>query len=240
MSSILNTILIDDDADHLELLREHIKALDLPVNIIGEARNAASGLQLIRSAKPDVVFLDIEMPGGSGLDLMMALPDRNFEVILITAHPGHMHEALHQHAFDYLLKPVDPLQLTRAVNAAVSKIVKGTVPQAQVPGRLAVALREGIIFLDIPEIVRCEADNVYTTIVLVPGKKIVSSKPLKDFDERLHSHGFIRVHRSHLINPAHIVRYVRGEAATLEMRDGATVPVSPSFKEELHRALDLR
>ena len=237
---MLRTILIDDDPDHLVLLKDRITALGLDVQVIGEAMDGGHGLQLIRSKSPELVFLDIEMPGGSGLELLKTLQDRTFEVILITAHPGHTHEALHLHAFDYLMKPVDPLELTRAVNAATLKLqTHRTSKAADRTGRLAVAMRDGVRFIDIPEIVRCEADNVYTTIVLSSGNRLVSSRPIKEFNDRLDPHGFLRVHRSHLINPAHIDRYVRGEAATLEMRDGSTVPVSPAFKEDLHRALGL-
>lgn len=234
----LRTILIDDDADHLVLLKELLVALDLDIQLVGEASDAVSGLALIRSATPDLVLLDIEMPGGSGIDLLTALPERAFEVVLITAHPGFTHEALHQHAFDYLMKPVDPLALTRSVNAAAAKVAARQAPRTAQAGRLAVAMRDGVIFLDIPAIVRCEADNVYTTLVL-PDRKVVSSKPIKEFEERLQGHGFLRVHRSHLINVARIDRYVRGEPGTLEMSDRSAIPVSAAFKEDLHRALGL-
>ncbi len=234
----LRTILIDDDADHLALLKGLIAALDLPVQVVGEASDAGTGLELIRSKAPELVLLDIEMPGGSGIDLLMAMPDRTFEVVLVTAHPGYTHEALHQHAFDYLLKPVDRLALTRTVNAAAVRVATHRSPLGAQPGRLAVAMREGVIFIDIPSIVRCEADNVYTTIVLTD-RKVVSSKPIKDFEARLRPHGFIRVHRSHLVNTTRIDRYLRGEPGTLEMSDRSAIPVSATFKEELHRALGL-
>lgn len=229
----LRTVLVDDDADHRALLRDRLVQLGLPVEVVGEAGDAASGLALIRSSDPDLVLLDIEMPGGSGLDLMQALQERRCEVVLITAHPGHTHQALHLHAFDYLMKPVDALQLSRTVLAAAAKRAQA----APRPGRLAVALREGVVFLDIPAIVRCEADNVYTTLVL-PDRKVVSSRPLKQFEERLVPHGFLRVHRSHLVNPAHITRYVRGEPGTLVMADGAELTLSPTGREAVLRLME--
>ena len=95
----LRIVLVDDDADHRALLRDRLLQLGLPVEVVGEAGDAASGLALIRTSDPDLVLLDIEMPGGSGLDLMQALQERRCEVVLVTAHPGHTHEALHLHAF---------------------------------------------------------------------------------------------------------------------------------------------
>ena len=198
--------------------------------------------------KPDVVFLDIEMPGMNGFQLLENLQEFDFEVIFVTAYNEYMLNALHVSALDYLLKPVDSEELKNALERLRKKISLHENPllkkeqlellgdalrNQHPPKRLAVATQQGITFLKMNEIIKVEALSNYSTFYLIGKQKIMVSKTLKDFESILTMQNFFRVNRSCIVNTDYIVKYKNEDGGVLELQDGSEVAVGPHRKNEL-------
>ncbi len=217
---------------------------NFPEAEIVEADGVATGLKLIATEHPDLVFLDVEMNDGTGLDLLRKLEQRSFEVIFITAFAKYAIEALRLSAIDYLLKPVDPIELTEAVNKALEKIDKenlGTKLELleqnlkQLTGgsrKILLKDMESIHLIKLDDIMRCEADGNYTRFYIVNRPSIMVSKNLKEYEDLLGNH-FIRVHNSHLVNVNFITRIDKTDGGSIEMSDGINIPVSVRKREKL-------
>jgi two-component system LytT family response regulator len=187
-----------------------IDSFGFDVQCIPEGENVQSGIEAIQKHNPDIVFLDIQMPDGTGFDVIRSIEDKNFEVIFITAHEEFAIKAIKFSALDYLLKPVDTVELKAALERALesidaSKEVKQfDALQSNInPGekrRLVLKTQESVHVVDLDDIIRCEADRNYTSFFLVGGKKILVSKTLKEYENLLSNHNFLRVQQSHLIN----------------------------------------
>lgn len=233
---ILKTIIIDDQQHFIEMLADLCRSANLPINIMATANNANDGFIAIRNVSPDLVFLDIEMPGKSGLELIKDIHDINFEVIFTTSHDKYAVQAFKTTALDYLLKPIDVYELTKAVDKAIArrkeKMMHATIHDSG-NKKITVSTSDGVLFLEVNKLTRMEADNVYTTIYCNDGTKIVASKPLKDFEDRLVNSGFLRIHKSHLINVNYIKKFFKGDNSYLVMKDDSTVPVSKTGREVL-------
>ena len=194
----------------------------------------------------DLIFLDIEMPFKSGFDMLGAFGERSFQVIFVTAFDQYAIRAFRFSAVDYLLKPVQPTELREAVRRALEKAATtGTGQQMRVlmhnlgpdgsrHPRIALPTGDGVEFFGVDRIVRCEADSNYTHVHLQDARKMLLSRTLKDVDEMLSPHGFFRCHQSHLINPAHLSKFVRSEGGYLVMDDGANVPLAKSRRDAFH------
>jgi len=238
----LNAIIIDDQQHFIDMLSDLCRSANLQVNIVSTALNASEGFMAIRNLTPDLVFLDIEMPGKSGLEMINEIGERNFEVIFTTSHDKYAVEAFKTQALDYLLKPVDVFELTKAVERVIArrkeKLMHATVHDAG-NKKITVSTSDGVLFLEVNKLTRFEADNVYTTIYCNDGTKIVASKPLKDFEDRLTNSGFIRIHKSHVVNVNYIKKFYKGDNAYLVMTDDTTVPVSKTGRDILqnHKGL---
>jgi len=232
----LSAIIIDDQHDFIDLLSDVIKSTELPLTIVATANNANDGFLSIHKLHPDVVFLDVEMPGKSGLELAKELTDRNFDIIFTTSHDQYAVQAFKTDAVDYLLKPIDAVELTKAIDRVVNRRKEKTLHSKITTSenkKITVSTLDGVLFIEVNKLTRLEADNVYTTLHLEDASKIVASKSLKDFDERLINAGFIRVHKSHLINLAFIKKFYKGDNAYVVMKDESIVPVSRSGRELL-------
>ena len=190
----------------------------------------------IRKIKPDVVFLDIEMPGMNGFQLLEKMEEFDFEVIFVTAYDEYMLNALRISALDYLLKPVDTEELKNALTRLRKKIsmhenslhtkeqlelLGDTLKEQHAPKRLALATLQGIIFLKINEIIRVEALSNYSTFYLINKQKIMVSKTLKEFESVLTMQNFFRVNRSCIVNTDYIVKYKNEDGGMLELQDGS-------------------
>ncbi len=234
----LKVIIIDDQQYFIDMLTELCRSANLQLNIMSTALNANDGFLAIKNINPDLVFLDIEMPGKSGLEMIKEMGERSFDVIFTTSHDKYAVEAFKTEAVDYLLKPVDVFELTTAVERVISrrkeKIMQSTV---HTPGnkKITVSTSDGVLFLEVDKLVRLEADNVYTTIYCIDGSKIVASKPLKDFEDRLVNSGFLRIHKSHLVNVNFIKKFYKGDSAYIVMKDDGIVPVSKTGREILQQ-----
>jgi two-component system, LytTR family, response regulator len=247
----LNTVIIDDEANAREALRSMIQLVSTDVTIIGEAKNADLGIELINSSKPDLVFLDIQMPGKTGFDLLASFDEINFGVIFTTAYQEFAVKAFRFSAIDYLLKPIDPDELLDAIEKYKNqakivdnqqiKILKEHFenPSNQViqrksneNQRIALSASEGIHFVNLNDIIQCESMGSYTKFHLKSGQKIVVSKILKEYEEILDNFYFFRVHQSNIVNLEHIKRYVKGDGGQVWLSDNAEVEVSRRRKEE--------
>lgn len=249
---MIRAVLVDDEPQSCKSLAIKLKAVAEDVEIIGTYHNPVNAIAAIRKMKPDAVFLDIEMPGINGFQLLEKMEGFDFEVIFITAYSEYMLSALHVSALDYLLKPVDSEELRNALvrlrkrlalhQNPLSKreqlrLLGDTLKDQHTPKRLALATLQGIIFLKVAEIVHVEALSNYSTFYLVNKQKIVVSKTLKEFEPILTEQNFFRVSRSCIVNMDYIVKYKHEDGGILELQDGTEVAVGPYRKNELVKLL---
>jgi two-component system, LytTR family, response regulator len=248
--SKIGTIVIDDESNGRDILTALLEKFCPSLEMMGTADTAASGIRLIIERKPQLVFLDINMPGQTGFEMLQQFDAIDFEVIFVTAHDNYALKAFKFSAIDYILKPIDLEDLKTAVKKAEEKLAFKVKPKEryneffnnikniQNPfDKLGLATRDGLIFIKISDIIRCESDVNYTWFYLEKGEKILASKTLKDFEEMLDEYNFYRVHKSHLVNLAHLKRYIKGEGGSVIMSDNSEVEVSRRNKEGLMKRL---
>ena len=227
----MRVVIIDDEPAAVDVLCSLIERYGKNTRVVGSARTALEGIKLIQREKPDLVLLDIEMPHGSGFDLIEAFPERGFHLIFTTAHAEHAVHAAHTHPFDYLLKPVDPDDLHRALDQLHALRANGH------PKRIEIGSQKGKVFLDVDEIVRIEADGGYSTLHTTAGEKHVASKSIGHFEELLPKDRFFRCHHSHLICMPMVKGLDNRDGGMILMRDGGQVPLaSRRHAEFLERA----
>lgn len=241
---MIRAILIDDEADARQALKIALETHCPEVEILRCCQTPHLGLEAIEMLQPDLVFLDVQMPGMSGFDLLQQIRRIDFTVIFVTAFDHYAIKAIKFSALDYLLKPVDVDDLIHAVQ----KVKKQTSPVSHAypyqsaltnsqhnSGRidkLAVPTHDGIDFYLTDDIIYCQADGSYTTLFLKGKPKQVVCKKLIDFENLLAESGFCRVHHSSLINLKHIQKYVRGEGGCVILTDNYHVDISRRKKEE--------
>lgn len=246
MSNIANlkimfkALIIDDESKARNALKNLLAQYCQSVEVVGEADCVKAGIETIQKLNPDVVFLDVQMPDGTGFDLLEQIKDINFKIIFASAYDKFAIQAFKFSALDYLQKPVEPEKLTEACSklgdsdrfAEINKKLEVLLSNKNSFEKIALPTMDGIIFVKIKEILRCESDNNYTNIFLFGGDKIIVSKTLKEYDEMLTPFNFFRIHKSHLINLAFLSRYKKGEGGCVIMEDGAELEVSRRRKEE--------
>ncbi|MFY7943387.1 MAG: LytR/AlgR family response regulator transcription factor [Crocinitomicaceae bacterium] len=240
----MRALVVDNETEIRNSVVELIGAFCPDITEIGEAVSVETGIAKIQEFKPDVLFLDVELGDGTGMDLLSKLGPVNFPVIFITAHNKYAVDAFRFSAIDFLLKPIDPEELMRSVDRIKSQTNNHLSEQIQVLKDMIsnnlkidkkIVLRDSasIYFVKVADIIRCESDRSYTTFILNDGKKIVVSKGIKDYEEILEPNGFIRTHQSHLVNTSKIVRFDKIDGGALVMENGDQVPVSQRKKEEV-------
>jgi two-component system LytT family response regulator len=225
-----------------------IESFGLGIETFPIGESVETGLQAIETIHPDLVFLDIQMPDGTGFDLLKMIPQKNFEVIFITAHEEFAIKAIKFSALDYILKPIDSEDLKQAVLRAVNTIDHKREEsqfealqlnmQPTQKRRLVLKTQESVHVVDLDKIVRCEADRNYTSFFLTEGKKILVSKTLKDYETLLTGYNFLRVQQSHLINLDFVERYDKGNGGSVVMKDGSEVPLSPAKRDIFFKILE--
>jgi two-component system LytT family response regulator len=241
-------LIIDDENRTRDLISKMIQSFNLNLRVFSLGENVQTAIQAIEKVQPDIVFLDIQMPDGTGFDVLKSLKDKKFEVIFITAHEEYAITAIKFSALDYLLKPVDPEELRNATEKALKTIeIKEQESQFEalqnniLPNskkRLVLKTHESVFVVELEQIIRCEADKNYTTFFLTGGKKIVVSKTLKEYEILLSAYNFLRVQQSHLINLDFIERYDKANGGIVVMKDGAEVPLSHAKREQFFNLLD--
>lgn len=239
-----HTVIIDDDQLARRGLRRILEQNFQEIEILGEADSVASGLLLINKVEPDLIFLDIEMPDGTGFSLLEKLHDVDFKVVFTTSYSDYAITAFKYSAFDYIVKPV-LIENVRSIINRINEIpvlhekkrvevLKGNLNQGHRDDP-TIALPEinGFTIVKVKDIIRCEGERNYSRIFFNNGTSVLISRTLLDFDNLLVSHGFFRIHRSHLISLKNVNRYLKTDGGLVEMMDKTQLPVSPKFKDEL-------
>jgi two-component system, LytTR family, response regulator len=241
---MINCIIIDDEPGNVSILKKMLHQYCPDVHVTAEALSATDAIQVIRELRPQLVFLDIEMPGINAFDLLNALMPVTFEIIFVTAFADYGVKAFKYCALDYLLKPVDIDELIRAVQKAKTRIAEKNINQRlelfldQRPvgghtfSKIAVPTLDGLVFYPVEEIICCIAKGTYTQIELIEDKDMLVSSTLKEIEEALPASIFCRIHHSYLINMNHIKKYYKGKGGYIEMNNGRTMQVSARKREE--------
>ncbi len=237
----LKTIIVEDEQTSREILKNYIAKYCPTVEVVGEAENIDEALVLIRNNKLDLVFLDVEMPYGSGFDLLEKLGNTDFEVVFVTAYNQYAIDALNSHASYYLLKPISIDELIKAVDYVTEIRTKENqlqnsvlVPKINpVEEKITIPTQDGFEVLQLEDILYCKADDNYTEIFLSNNKKKLVSKTLKYFEDMLSPNGFARIHKSYLVNVAYIASYKKGKGGTVHLSNGKELSVSASKKAAL-------
>ena len=239
-----HTVIIDDDQLARRGLRRILEQNFPEIEILGEADSIASGLLLINGVEPDLVFLDIEMADGTGFSLLEKLQNVDFKVVFTTSYSDYAITAFKYSAFDYIVKPVLIENVRLTINRINEipvlhekkriEVLKRNLNQGQEDDP-TIALPEinGFTIVKVKDIVRCEGERNYSRIFFDNGTSVLVSRTLLDFDNLLVSHGFFRIHRSHLISLKNVNRYLKTDGGIVEMMDKTQLPVSPKFKDEL-------
>jgi len=239
---MLRAAIIDDEIKGSKLLAQKLSVFEDELQVVAIHNDPKLAVEAIPGLEIDVLFLDVEMPGMNGFQLLELLGTFNFEVIFTTAYDSYTLEALRLSAVDYLLKPVDVDDLKTAIirlhkrvnNKSVQKSAK-TDPV--IKNRLALPTSEGVYIIDKENIIRVEAMSNYSIFLLKDNKKIIVSKTLKEYESLLNDSIFMRVNRSAIVNLNCVVKYRKGDGGTLELTDGSEVEVSPQKKEMLLQKL---
>lgn len=241
----IKAIIVEDEIRSRETLRGLLERYCKNVEILAEADGYRSGLKAIEDHPPDVVFLDIQMPDGSGFKLLENLDNIDFEIIFTTAYDQFAIKAIKYSALDYLLKPIVPEELIGAVRKIeqsrnkgglkpnVNALLENIGSNTAEPHKIVLSTAEKIHVVEVEKIIRCESDNYYTRFFFTNGEKLLISKTLKENEELLVVHNFIRPHKSHLINIKYIKSFKRNDGGFIIMSDGSEVPVSRRKKEKI-------
>jgi two-component system LytT family response regulator len=246
----INAVLIDDELHNIENLRQLLKTQCPELMVTGTATHVDSALVLIRQQRPAIVFLDIQMPDKNGFELLKSFPEPKFEVIFVTAHDQYAIQAMRFSAIDYLLKPINALELKQATQRAIAKhqqksqnkelknlvsLLTNQSPKAE--QRIALNTLKETRFVKTGEIIRCQSSNNYTTFFLKE-EELVVSKPIYEYEEILKDYGFIRCHQSHLVNVRHIKSWKKEYGDFLLLYDGTELPVSRGKRDSVREVLN--
>lgn len=247
---MIKAVIIDDEQHCIDRLTMLLaKNCSDTVELLTGVQTVEEGLAAIKTYKPQLVFLDIEIGNKTGFDLLKQLPEINFEVIFTTAYDKYAVQAFKFSAIDYLLKPIDADELQAAI-----KRFNDRISQKDIAGKfdalfhnlkniqsaskkICVPVLSGLVFIQTDDIIRCESSVNYTTLFLKDKQKLLVAKTLKEFEEMLTGYNFYRVHNSHLINLAYIKMYNKGKGGTVTMTDGSEIEVSTRRKDDFLKQL---
>ena len=246
---MLKAIIVDDEPDCCETLSMLLERYCPEVAVTAVCSSGAAALLTIPEQKPQLVFLDIEMPHMNGFQLLEQLPAIDFELVFTTSYDQYAIKAIRFSALDYLLKPVDREELRQAVQKVVKRQQPPLPQQLEIllqklhqpaTSKIAIPTMEGLQMIPVASIITCKSDSNYTTLYLKGKQKITASRTLKEVEEMLEGLSFLRVHQSHLVNLDEVGKYVRGEGGYLVMSDGSAVDVARSRKDLLLQKLQPR
>lgn len=239
----MKAIIVDDDPAAIKILEVAIQEVAPQIEIVATCTDPLEAVGKIKTLNPEIVFLDVHMPGLTGFQLLQRTGIAGFDVIVTSSTESHALEAIRTGAVDYLIKPIQGEDLKRAVtrvtnrkneNAAqhLEMLMNYFKPQKPKPRRLALTASDHLVFVDAHDVIYCESDSNYTTFFLTNGEKIIISKTLKDVEEMLEQEDFFRVHASYLINMKHVSRYTRGDSGNVVMSNNKQIAVSRKKKDE--------
>lgn len=248
---MIRALLVDDSPGSLRTLRNLLGRYCPQIEIVGEALSAHEGYEQMLIHDPNLLFLDIEMPGGSGFDLLEMAVGRSFEVIFITAFDHYALEAIRHCALDYVLKPVGHLRLVEAVDRAEDRLNEQGINNRfvhlleKIPRsdssieRLSLPQINGFLFIPVNDVLYCLADGIYSKVLLKDKRELLTTRRLKELEDTLEVRGFFRIHRSILVNLHCVEEYIRGEGGFVVMTDGKSLNVSRNKREELLKRLQV-
>ncbi len=246
----MKAVIIEDDPFHLEVLTDLIEKEFPQITIVGSGRLSEEGVRLVRSLKPDLVFLDIDLPDKSGFEMLEELPDESFDIVFVTSHEKY---ALQAHQFDsigYLIKPINRDELVQVINKFTGKAHKRLQGNDfssllhsfrntfEIPRKIAIQSMKDIQYVNISDIVRFEADGNYSDLFLNDGTKMISSRQIGEFEARLKRLGFFRVHDKHLVNMRYVRSFMKGDSGMAILEDQTQLPIARRRKDEFLRLLD--
>lgn len=243
MKRKLITVIIDDESDAVDFITSISAEYCPDLDVCGKANNVREGITLINEIKPDLVFLDVEMPNGTGFELLKHFPEKTFDVIFITAFNHYAIQAIKFSAVDYILKPININEFIDSVNRVINKRSNNPAThndsyeillenlRTSLPTRLVIPTSDGREYLNPKEIIRIEADRSYSWFYIVDRHKILVSRHLKEFQDLLNDRNFFRPHNSHLINLEFVKKFVRHDGGYIEMNDGSQIPISRNRKD---------
>ncbi len=241
----MRAVVVDDESKAREYLTGLINTGFEDVEVVGEAFGVESGMKIIVEEKPELLFLDVQMQDGTGFDLLAGIDRTNLQVIFVSAYDYFAITAIKFSAVDFLLKPVELVELQKAIDkirqqkslTEVKQKLDLLLNNVHRIDKIALPSLYGIEFVLIEDIVRCQADNNYTTFYLTGGEKIMVSKTLKEYEDILTTKGFFRIHKSDIINLAYLKKYIKGEGGTVIMEDGTELQVSRRRKDDFFATL---
>lgn len=244
---MIKAILVDDESDALKNLTWEIERFCKDVKILDSFTDPVEAISAINYLKPDVVFLDVEMPSLDGFELLNSLHFKNFELIITSAYDRYALKAFREHAVDYLLKPVDSDDLKDAIarvrekkeNSGLGNMIQEIVQgwKGSEDKKLALSMAGKTLYIDRTEIIYCKSDGNYSEIFFENGVKEIFTIRLKDLEEQLGS-SFFRVHNSYIVRLDAIKAFINQDGPSLSLSDGTQVPVSRSRKSELLQILN--
>jgi two-component system LytT family response regulator len=243
-NGMIRSIIIDDEGLGRQSIKDALKKYCPDVSVVALCEDAQRGIKAIEEFNPDLVFLDIQMPGMSGFDLLQQLAPVNFQVIFVTSYDQYAVKAFKFSALDYLLKPLNPEELIQAVNKVTDKSSATNIThrfesllnnihfKAGKIEKVAIPTHDGIDFFNTDDIIYCQAEGSYTTLFMVNHRKELVARTLKDFENLLSSSGFLRVHNSSLISLKHVQKYIKGEGGYVILTEGHHADISRRKKDE--------
>lgn len=247
---MINAVLIDDEPKNIRILSKLLQDYCPEVNVAGTAEKHQEAIEIISRVKPDLIFLDIEMPGGNAFDLLNQLMPVDFEIIFVSAFDNYAIKAFRYSALDYVLKPVSIENLRQAVIKAEKKILEKNINQRldnflknqnekYTFQRIALPTKNGLEFYEFEDIVFCQAEGPYTRFGFANKQNLLVTGTLKDYEELLPAASFCRVHNSYVINLNHVKKYYKGKGGSVEMSTGINIEVSLRKKDDFISRLRL-
>lgn len=240
---MITVLIVDDEPRASNLLKNNITHFIPEITTVLIANSAEEGLAIIKEQRPQLIFLDIEMPKMNGFEMLNQITEWNFDVIFTTAFNQYAIKAIRYSALDYLLKPIDGNELRNAFdhfiqqtrqhisNAGLYKnLIKNLEQKDEQHFKLSLSSTDGNIFIDVNDIVRCEADSNYTIFYFSNQKKWVATKTLKEYDEILCNRGFVRVHKSHLVNKNFVQKIMDTQ---LILKDNTPIEIARRRRHEV-------
>jgi two-component system, LytTR family, response regulator len=246
---MVKAIIIEDEKKSSDALEYLLKKSHPEISMIGSASNVKEAVEAVRSTRPDLIFLDVMMPDGSGFDVLEKLRDMKFDIIFTTASEKFAVKAIKYSALDYLLKPIDAEELRAAVQKVVERksntsseqnlasLLENIKKSDEQYSKITLPTGNAYEVVMVKDIIRCEANDNYTNIYMAGGKKFLVSGTLKHYEELLPEKDFVRVHHSHLINMGHMLRFLKEDGGYAVMSDGSKVEISRRKKEDFLKRL---
>lgn len=244
----MNAVIVDDEAAVRNTIKSLISENFADINILATAETIEKGYEAILNYNPDLLFLDIELPDGTGFDLLKKFTRITFKIIFVTGHQEYALDAIKVSALDYVMKPIDTDELCRAVEKAREIIsqqeqqlklqaLSDNLQSRKILKRIILHTSDHLQLVSVSDIVRAEADSNYTSFILSNGKQILVSRTIKEFESLLSGSGIIRVHQSHLVNLNYIDRFIKKDGGSLLLKNNTRIPVSPNLKKQVLQAL---